>query len=332
MKIAIIGGGWVGCHLANKLIRDHDITIYEKNSTLFSETSYNNQNRLHLGYHYARSFQTRELCLSTFDRFINDYGFATQIVNKNLYCVAKNTSLLDFTTYLKILDDLNHTEVTHNFQNIEGCINTNEMYINFEKMFEFFNSKFSFQNRKINQNELLKLSEEFDIVINATNNHIVDKTVNNSFYESTISLIYEKKQNFEFGGLTLVDGDLFSIYPYQDNLFTVTDVQHTPIKKFTNIDDLNQFNENSITENFLSETKTKIETKIISFYPEFLNDFEYRKYFISTKSKVETKSDSRYPIITQNGNIINCFTGKIQGIYLIEDYVKKTIDGKITTD
>ena len=76
----------------------------------------------------------------------------------------------------------------------------------------------------------------------------------------------------------------------------------------------------------------KIETKIISFYPEFLNDFEYRKYFISTKSKVETKSDSRYPIITQNGNIINCFTGKIQGIYLIEDYVKKTIDGKITTD
>jgi L-2-hydroxyglutarate oxidase LhgO len=90
MKIAIIGGGWIGCHLANKLGDVHDITIYEKNSTLFTETSYKNQNRLHLGYHYARSFETRELCLSTFDRFIDDYGFATEKVDKNLYCVASN--------------------------------------------------------------------------------------------------------------------------------------------------------------------------------------------------------------------------------------------------
>ncbi len=30
MKIAIIGGGWVGCHLAAKLFREHDVSLYEK--------------------------------------------------------------------------------------------------------------------------------------------------------------------------------------------------------------------------------------------------------------------------------------------------------------
>ena len=38
MKIAIIGGGWVGCHLAYKLKEKHDVILYEKNEFLFEET------------------------------------------------------------------------------------------------------------------------------------------------------------------------------------------------------------------------------------------------------------------------------------------------------
>ena len=55
MKIAIIGGGWVGCHLALNLKNDHDVVIFDKNDELFSETSYKNQNRLHYGFHYSRN-------------------------------------------------------------------------------------------------------------------------------------------------------------------------------------------------------------------------------------------------------------------------------------
>ena len=72
MKIGIIGGGWVGCHLANKLKENHEITIFEKNKTIFSETSIKNQNRVHEGYHYARSYNTRELCKNTLNKFINE--------------------------------------------------------------------------------------------------------------------------------------------------------------------------------------------------------------------------------------------------------------------
>ena len=30
MNIAIIGGGWVGCHLSNNLKKDHNVTLFEK--------------------------------------------------------------------------------------------------------------------------------------------------------------------------------------------------------------------------------------------------------------------------------------------------------------
>ena len=73
MKITIIGGGWVGCHLAKKLILNHDVKIYDKNKSLFEESSYKNQNRLHLGYHYSRNHKTRELCKNTFQKFIEEY-------------------------------------------------------------------------------------------------------------------------------------------------------------------------------------------------------------------------------------------------------------------
>jgi L-2-hydroxyglutarate oxidase LhgO len=95
MNIAIIGGGWVGCHLALKLKNNHKVTLYEKNKTLFEETSYNNQNRLHLGFHYSRNFKTRKLCLNTFDRFLKDYSFLTKELPKNLYCIPENESIID---------------------------------------------------------------------------------------------------------------------------------------------------------------------------------------------------------------------------------------------
>ena len=50
MKIAIIGGGWVGCHLARLFMKKHDVTLFEKDE-LFKATSYKNQNRLHFALH-----------------------------------------------------------------------------------------------------------------------------------------------------------------------------------------------------------------------------------------------------------------------------------------
>jgi len=328
MRIAIVGGGWVGCHLGMKLKDTHDVTIYEKNETLFEETSYNNQNRLHLGFHYARNYKTRKLCLDTFDKFLDDYGHLTEKVNKNLYCVPTHSSILDFPTYLQIFNDFDFNNQESPIKEIPDCITTDERYINFKKVKNYFidNLKNLVIYKNINGELLNELKNEYDLVINATNNHLLVDKCEDCFYELTISLIYQKIKPSGFGALTMVDGPLFSIYPYQDELYTVTDVEHTPIKKFTDSELIKSFVQSEITEEFINNRKSKIENKILNFYPDFLSNFKYHSYFLSTKSKINDLSDERYPVIKEEDNLVNCFTGKIQGIYIIENYIKNIIE------
>jgi len=330
MNIAIIGGGWVGCHLAYKLKENHNISLFEKNKCIFSETSYNNQNRLHLGFHYARNYKTRQLCLETFDKFLNDYGHLTQRVDKNLYCVPTHSSILDFQTYLDIFKEFEFYNQESPIKEIPNCITTDERYINFKEVKKYFidNLRHLVINKTITNENLSELKNDYDLVINATNNHLLVNDCVDCFYELTVSFIYKKIKEVGFGGLTLVDGPLFSIYPYYDESFTVTDVEYTPIKKFNTIESLNNFITEEVNDEFLNDRQRKTEEKILKFYPNFLSDFEYESYFLSTKSKIVDLSDERYPIIKEEDNLINCFTGKIQGIYIIEDYIKNIIEKK----
>ena len=58
-KIAIIGAGWFGCYIGYELIKSgYDIKIFEKEKNIFLGASGFNQNRLHLGFHYPRSYKT----------------------------------------------------------------------------------------------------------------------------------------------------------------------------------------------------------------------------------------------------------------------------------
>jgi hypothetical protein len=319
MRIAIVGGGWVGCHLALKLKEHHDVCIFEKNNSLFKETSYNNQNRLHLGYHYSRNYKTRELCKDTFNRFLQDYEHLTEIVENNYYCVT-NKSTIDFKTFQYIFDSFDCVQT--NLDNIEGCIATEERYINFQKAFDFFNTELSnICLFDVKVESLQKLKLEYDLVINATNNFL--NSVDFGFFEKTITLIYKKLTKVNFGAITLVDGRFFSIYPYDNkDKYTLSDVEHTPIKIFRSVDDLNSYKINS---DIVSEKRFYMEKKVVEYYPNFLSDFCFDGFFISTKSKFFSESADRYPKITIDGNLVNCFTGKIQGIYVIEDFIKGII-------
>lgn len=327
MKILIIGGGWVGCHLAYKLKGTNEVVLFDKNESLFNETSYKNQNRLHLGYHYPRNYTTRELCKNTFDLFINDYGFLTEDVENNLYCVPKIKSLIDFETYKQIFNVTENQKIDE-FVNIEGCVKTNEKKIDFNAAKIFFNEtlKDIFVQKKVLHKDLKLLTKEYDLVIDTTNNHLI-KTKNDVFFEPTLTLLYRKIKETSFGAVTLMDGPFFSIYPYKDDIYTVTDVEHTPLKKIKTIKKLIKFYENFSSE-LLTDKKKLFEEKISSYYSNFLNDYKYVDFFLSTKAKITSASDNRYPVIVSNNNLISCFTGKIQGIYIIEDYVKKYIDNK----
>lgn len=310
MKIAIIGGGWVGCHLANKLRLNNQVVLYEKKE-IFSESSFFNQNRLHLGYHYSRSSSTRNLCKDTFDRFYKDYFFLVENVVRNIYSIPLYDSLIDFNTYLKIFDEFDTHQViqTKSLTNIEGSILVQEKYINPQKSKKYFEEKLDglilYQN--ITEKDISFLKKDFDLVINATNNNLLP-ILKNTFSEDCIVLLYKKIKEVEFDALTFVDGKLMSIYPYNmdKNLYSLTDVEYTPQANLP-----------------VEILRSKIESKLLKYYGNFLNDFEYHSHTKSIKYKIKNLSDTRIPLIHKSDNIVSCFTGKIQGIYYIEDYIKK---------
>ncbi|MHA2113174.1 MAG: hypothetical protein ACW98W_17035 [Candidatus Hodarchaeales archaeon] len=310
MKICVIGGGWVGCHLTKVFKDRHQIDLFESEE-IFSKSSSNNQNRLHLGYHYCRSFHTRELCKKTFNKFSEEYSFLIDDVPNNLYAIPFNESLLDYNSYIKIFENFStHTQKEINFlKNIEGVINTDEKFINPLKAKNYFSEILSDNLiiKNVNLDDIDSFKKKYDLVINCTNNFL-DSIVDESIYlETCHALLYEKKKETSFDALTLVDGKLFSIYPYDnDKLFSLSDVEVTP-KNNCSID----------------KKRKLMEKKVLYYYEEFLDYFEYHSFYIGKKYKYLNKSDNRIPIIRKQDNYIRTFTGKIQGIYFIQDYLEK---------
>lgn len=320
MKIAIIGAGWVGCHLAKHLMLEHSVTVFEQKS-IFSGSSSNNQNRLHLGFHYARSYKTRMLCKTTFNEFAKEYGDFIKRIPNNHYAVA-DSSVIDYQTYKDIceysgLDCIEHS--TRNLKNIQGCICVDEMYINFTGLVDYFSKLLE---GHIVKKQICSLDElsDYDIIINCTNNFIQNTTVE-SFYELTLSLVYRLTSTLDFGALTIVDGPFVSLFPYKSNLYTLTDVEHTPVLATADISEIQKMYSH-ISEELVAKKRSLIEEKVNYYYPDFCNKFEYQSYFLAVKSKFNNSTSDRSPVVSRTGNVIHCFTGKIQGIYPI---VKKVL-------
>ena len=73
-KIAIVGCGWNGAHLALLLAKQgYEVTVFEAAADIFKKNSGTFGLRNHMGMHYPRSDITRQECLKTYDEFAATY-------------------------------------------------------------------------------------------------------------------------------------------------------------------------------------------------------------------------------------------------------------------
>jgi glycine/D-amino acid oxidase-like deaminating enzyme len=87
--IIVIGGGFYGCSVAEYLaLKGARVTLLEQDSELLTRASYNNQARLHNGYHYPRSFGTAYRSRLNFSRFFEEYRPAIVHDFVKLYAIA----------------------------------------------------------------------------------------------------------------------------------------------------------------------------------------------------------------------------------------------------
>ena len=74
MKYAVIGGGFFGLYLSHYLsLGGGQVRVFEKENSLMSHASYNNQARVHNGYHYPRSVLTALRSRISLPKFIKEF-------------------------------------------------------------------------------------------------------------------------------------------------------------------------------------------------------------------------------------------------------------------
>ncbi len=340
-RVAVIGAGWFGLHIAKYLKEQNfDTVVYDSNVNILSAASGKNQYRLHLGFHYPRNASTRSNNYRNYYKFLEIYSHLAEPIGNNYYCIVRDNSLLDFDTYKHIYDyeginyKLSNTPTEYKLVNIEGSVSCEEMALNTTKTISYFKSIFkpselklgtavtTLQNRdgKVEVNE-----EEFDYCINCSYNHFNPIKNLPVVYEACIVLIYRcNNPDLLNSAVTLMDGDFFSIYPIVDREqhYTLTHVKYTPMKVYLNAAECSNYL-NLIAESDVQLQKEKIESDVLKYYPTFKEDFVYVDFFTSIKTKTASNSSNRDLHIDLDGNILNGFSGKILEIFELEKFVEK---------
>ena len=343
MKICIIGAGWFGCYIGLKLNESgHQVTIYEKEKDIFLNSSGNNQNRLHLGFHYPRSKKTINISKKGFKIFTKNLNFLTKKIDQNIYSISSDKkSKISFKNYCNILNKsklkfkiLNKKNLISNkFYNLKGSILCEEKLILQDKAKKFFKNKlknkFKF-NKNINRikkiNKKFQIdNDEYDYVVDCTGFQLDANKKNKIIHEYCVIFLYKYKTPKKHPAITIMDGPFFTLYPWDEKnnfgLYSVVDSRLLKDKKFENLKKRSL----KINKTYLKKIRSKTENKFSIYYPGFKKNFKFSKYLLSYRVISENKNDSRICEVINNNNLISVLPGKIDHIFYAYEKIKKCL-------
>jgi hypothetical protein len=350
MRVFILGCGLYGCHAAMTLKSlNIDFVMADITNEFFEGSSSKNQNRLHLGFHYPRSFSTRNECKQGYLDFMERYSYVTEAIPNNIYLIDK-TSMIDFDTYKNVYsyEDIPYTTISDaslvpfpfDSSKFQGMIKTNERYINHNKFKQFFKDRLEPHLLKnydplylqITEHNIYYQGEQYDMLFDCTYfqakvPYLISNLVDVE-YELCISFLYQQNTPSPLFGFTVMDGGFFSIYPYdpEKNIYSLTDVRLTPVLKSKSYDVVRTYKDFlERSEESIKIMKEKFETNIKKYIPSFTTEFNYTSYYLSFKTKsTSTYTDDRSLIYYQSPKypIHHFCGGKLTGIFSMENVIR----------
>lgn len=259
----IIGAGIYGLYSALFCGKKGEkILVLECEEDAFTRATFVNQARVHMGYHYPRSFSTAKKSASYFKRFNDDYGFCIHKSFDQIYATSKNFSwtnakeFIDFCKNLSIRCEEVPTKRYFKPNTVDGCFLTTEYTYDAMILKKYFlNEIKKYKNITIEYNtspeEIVKDSTEFRITTN-TKEQFTTSFILNATYASVnqiiqkikgidatnfpikyelceVILVKPKDKLLEKTGLTVMDGPFFSIMPFgKTGYHSLTSVCFTP--------------------------------------------------------------------------------------------------------
>ena len=257
----IIGAGIYGLYAALHCgRRKENILVLEKDSEAFARATYINQARVHMGYHYPRSYSTAIKSASYFERFNKDYDFSILSSFEQIYATSKNFSWTNAAQFKKFCQDAHikcdEVATSKYFKDgmCDGAFLTKEYTYDAHILRDYFLDEISkYSNIKIMYDaEVVKMERltktykvtiangatyESEFVLNATYgsvNQILDMLGYEKFkikYELCEIILCSVTEKFKNVGITVMDGPFFSIMPFgKTGYHSLTSVTFTPHK------------------------------------------------------------------------------------------------------
>lgn len=320
--VQVAGAGWVGCHMAVAgLARGFAVSISDTEQ-VFAGVSRFNQNRLHIGFHYPRCHQTRDLCRRTFDTFVAQYGAVEGLLSDvpgNVYAVHRE-SHIDAHTYRQIMqaEGLEFQTADAGDFGIEGCYP--DVTVVREKRIDPDVAAAHFE-RVLSQaltvgHDGLAGAHRGDPLVDATYNALGHMDTD-ATWANTLSVIYDDiRDDPTLGALTVMDGAFFSIYPYNSaGQYTLTHVTLGLMSDAVSDAVSDDEEKKKAREGVIERTIDAMEAEARRVLPSFDSSFRRQGYFVSRKCKRAGASDPRHMVAERFGATYSYMTGKISGVY-----------------
>lgn len=255
----IIGAGLYGLYAAEFLAKKgKTICVLEKDSASFSRATYVNQARVHMGYHYPRSYATAIKSANYFNRFVDDYGFSILQDFEKVYATSAKFSWTNAEQFQKFCKAANVYCESINplkyFQRgmCDGAFHTKEYTYDAMILKEhFLNVLAQYDNVTIQYNvDIVSINKDdnayeitldnqatmrTEFVLNATyasTNQILALLQYEPFkikYELCEIILCKVSDNMKDVGITVMDGPFFSLMPFgKTGYHSLTSVTFTP--------------------------------------------------------------------------------------------------------
>ena len=344
-NVAIIGCGIFGALAAIEIAKKgNEVTIFESLDKILFGASLNNQNRLHLGYHYPRSDETAQQCLKTFHKFKSEFKYSINDHFENAYFISTKGSLTSAEKYLdfcnrnnldyKLIDLKNFNPRVNNVS--LGIITKEVVYdcnilrdliikkLEDHKIKIFKNCKIdrvSLNNKKYELFSSEKTFKDYDILINASYadiNRLTEQlghNISEQQYEYTILPIIKCKNIKK--GITIMDGQFMTILPYgKTNNYLLYHVKHSVFESKTQQKMPSEWKTDQKTVISLKNQKA-ISRRMINACIEFLPNLNEAKFTSSLQGprmvlKNHDHDDKRTSsLIKYESNYFTVYSGKI---------------------
>lgn len=353
----VIGGGFYGASIAIYLAKNRGlkkVVLVEKEKKLLTRASYNNQARVHNGYHYPRSFTTAFRSRCNLPRFIKDWPQAVKQDFTKIYAIAKNNSKVTARQFERFCDKIGayiapapaDVKKLFNPQLVEDSFLVHEYAFDATKLAGWAVEELKRQGVEVyystealsvarddHDNRLVLTVKQADqpasvitsrYIFNCTYSGLnqltgdFTGTETGLKHEVTEMALIELPDELENLGITVMDGPFFSIMPFPARgLHTLSHVRYTPHFDWLDKQGTNPY---KILAQYDKATQVDRMIRDAARYIPAVRDAKYVDSLFEVKTiLIKNDTDDGRPILFEKNNKLKGFYsilgGKIDNIY-----------------